>query len=195
MAILRSLYYSIRFRGVMLLSRHTKVRLESNSKVIFSKNGRLTLGLEYHAVANSCVLHLGANSVLSIEGSVSIKKGCLVSLGSNAELFIGDKTFLNENSKIIIYKKCTIGRGCALSYDVIITDSDVHQFESSDIHKDVVIGSNVWVGFRCSITKGALIGNGCTVACNSLVNGVYPSRSLIAGSPAKVIKENISWKR
>lgn len=54
----------------------------------------------------------------------------------------------------------------------------------------IEIGDDVWVGANSTILKGAKIGNGCIIATGSVVlGGVYPDRSLIAGNPARVIKE------
>jgi len=56
--------------------------------------------------------------------------------------------------------------------------------------EEIVIGDNVWVGANCTILKGAKIGNGCIVAAGSVViRGEYPERSLLAGNPARVVKE------
>ena len=54
----------------------------------------------------------------------------------------------------------------------------------------VVIGDDVWVGANSTILKGAKIGSGSIVATGSVVlKGEYPENSLIAGNPAKVIKQ------
>ncbi len=54
----------------------------------------------------------------------------------------------------------------------------------------ISIGNNVWVGVNACIFKGAKIGNHCVIASNSIVTaGTYDDHSVIAGSPAKVIKK------
>lgn len=54
----------------------------------------------------------------------------------------------------------------------------------------IIIGSDVWIGANVTILKGAKIGDGCIVASGSVVlKGDYPAQSLIAGNPAKVVKE------
>lgn len=54
----------------------------------------------------------------------------------------------------------------------------------------IVIGDDVWVGANVTILKGAKIGSGCVIATGSVVvRGEYPANSILAGSPAKVIKQ------
>ena len=53
----------------------------------------------------------------------------------------------------------------------------------------IIIGDDVWVCAGATILKGARIGNGCIVASGAVVRrGEYPPNSVLAGSPAKVVK-------
>lgn len=55
--------------------------------------------------------------------------------------------------------------------------------------EEIVIGNNVWLGAQTTILKGARIGDGCVVAARAVVlKGDYPPNSILAGSPAKVIR-------
>jgi len=47
---------------------------------------------------------------------------------------------------------------------------------------------------RAIILKSVKKGNGSIIAAGALVNKDIPANCLAAGVPAKVIKENISWK-
>ena len=44
------------------------------------------------------------------------------------------------------------------------------------------------------ILKGVTIGEGAVVAAGAVVTKDVPAYTLVAGVPAKVIKENIQWK-
>lgn len=64
------------------------------------------------------------------------------------------------------------------------------------LEKDTLIniGSFNWIGNRCSIMKGTITPNNVIIASNSLCNKDYsltPEFSVLAGSPAKVVKNNI----
>lgn len=60
----------------------------------------------------------------------------------------------------------------------------------------VFIGNHVWVTSECIINKNVKIGNNNVVAQRSVLNKSYESENcLIAGTPAKVVVNNIKWVR
>jgi acetyltransferase-like isoleucine patch superfamily enzyme len=60
---------------------------------------------------------------------------------------------------------------------------------------DILIGRHVWIGSWANIAKSTCIADGCIVAQSSLVSGRHDTpNTLIAGMPAKDIKNNYSWK-
>jgi acetyltransferase-like isoleucine patch superfamily enzyme len=60
-------------------------------------------------------------------------------------------------------------------------------------NKPIVIEDNVWIGCNVIILKGVTIGAGSIVAAGSIVTKNVPADSIVAGNPAKVIKENVKW--
>lgn len=52
----------------------------------------------------------------------------------------------------------------------------------------VTIGDNVWIGDNSVILGPASIGSGAIIGANSVVRGVVPSNSIVAGAPARLIK-------
>jgi acetyltransferase-like isoleucine patch superfamily enzyme len=52
----------------------------------------------------------------------------------------------------------------------------------------VIIGRNVWIGDGTAILGGAHIGDGAIIGANSVVNGLIPSHTMAAGSPARPIR-------
>ena len=54
---------------------------------------------------------------------------------------------------------------------------------------EISIGRNVWIGDRVSILSGVSIGDNAIIGAGSIVTHNIPSNSLVAGAPAKVIKQ------
>lgn len=68
----------------------------------------------------------------------------------------------------------------------------------------ITIGNDVWIGMGAYIMPGVNIGNGVTIAANSVVTGDVSDYTVVAGVPANVIKvkyakyiiyklNNIAW--
>lgn len=92
--------------------------------------------------------------------------------------------------------KITMG-DCGLA-DTVIYNTDYHpiyDFNGKHINpnKDVVIEDNVWVGRKTTVLKGVTLGNGCILGFGCIVSKDVPPHCIVAGQPAKVVKENIVW--
>ncbi|MEH6579687.1 MAG: phenylacetic acid degradation protein PaaY [Amphritea sp.] len=80
-----------------------------------------------------------------------------------------------------------------------IVEEDGHIGHGAVLH-GCVIGKNALVGMNSVIMDGAVIGESSIVAAMSFVKASFdvPARTLVAGSPAKIIKElgdkEIAWK-
>jgi acetyltransferase-like isoleucine patch superfamily enzyme len=114
--------------------------------------------------------------------------------GDGATVAIGARTYLNERIRITCKRSVEIGEDCAIAWDVWITDTDYHSLDGADPIAPVSIGDHVWIGARSAILKGVDIGTDAVVAAGSVVTKDVPARALVAGNPARVIRENVSWK-
>lgn len=65
-----------------------------------------------------------------------------------------------------------------------------HDF-SRGIHKDTVIGKRCFIGANAIIMCGITIGDEVIVGAGSVVTKDVPSRCIVAGNPARIIRENI----
>lgn len=52
----------------------------------------------------------------------------------------------------------------------------------------IVIGNNVWIGAKATVTKGVSIGDNSVIAANAVVTRDIPAGTLAAGVPARVIR-------
>ncbi len=57
---------------------------------------------------------------------------------------------------------------------------------------DTVIGNDVWIGYDALIMPGVKIGNGAIVSSRSVVANDVPAFTIVAGNPAKPLKERFA---
>ena len=59
----------------------------------------------------------------------------------------------------------------------------------------VIIGNHCWIGSRVEMCKNAILPNNTIVGACSLVSKKFINEyTIIAGNPAKIIKENVDWR-
>jgi len=74
-----------------------------------------------------------------------------------------------------------------------LSDADWHDLQhriyAPGNHSAIVLGNNVWVGDSALICKGVTIGDNSIVGAWSVVTKDVPANVVVAGNPAKVIRE------
>lgn len=149
-----------------------------------------------------------SGSALKIRGNVALQAGSegSVSIGDNVELVgdLGRSTFFKVGGNLKIADEVFVNRGCEihattdviLGYDatlapgIIIRDSDMHAVDGGEIKRGPVkIGRGAWLGTRSIILKGVTVGTGAVVGAGSVVTNDVPPKSVVAGNPARVIRE------
>ncbi len=165
----------------------------SNNLIVFSDD----------TVINNCIIKINGSNNVFIVGKESLLTGVSVTCDDdNNKITIGDNVDIHRNS--VLYsaegKKINIGSDCMISYDVEIRSSDAHSLmdcmgERTNSASDVEIGKNVWICQKTLVLKGTDIGEGSCVGAMSLLTGKkYGMKTLIAGVPAREVRQNISWK-
>jgi acetyltransferase-like isoleucine patch superfamily enzyme len=194
-AVFKSMYYSFRFRGVILIGKKVNIILNKNSRINVSNNGAFKIGLKYIS-PNYTTLFIGDNSTLYVY-SAEIMRGCQIVIMENAHLYLGYDSFINENTTIEVRNKVVIGNGCAIAKNNYITDSDIHKViengKEKIFTKPIVIKNKVWIGLNTIVLKGVTLDNNSIVAAGSVVVKDVASGTIVAGNPAKEIKRNVSW--
>jgi acetyltransferase-like isoleucine patch superfamily enzyme len=120
----------------------------------------------------------------------------LRTMTSSASIVIGDDVGIS-GATICSAMSVTIGSRSMLGADVIVCDTDFHPVlpegrrhakTPTPRNDDAVkIGTDVFVGARSIVLKGATIGDGSVIGAGSVVTGDVPARSVAAGVPARVI--------
>lgn len=197
----KSVYNSLRYTGtVSSLVVTSPVITIISPETTFDLNGRFTIGTgrrdathpriarsKFSTTDTALISHtgddmgiIGPASILHVEGNFSI----------------GD-SYVNSHARILCGDEITIGDDVAIAWNVEILDDDRHEISiggtTSEQTAPITIEDDVWIGHDVSIHKGVTIHEGSVVASDSVVTSDVPSNTLAAGTPAEVIRENVSW--
>lgn len=149
-------------------------------------------------------LRMEKNTTLQLHGGpldryankvYNLRYGAYIEIVNGGKLTIGQGA-CNVGLTIMCAKEVTIGNGVRIGRDVSIRDWNGPHVIINDTfvnHAPVHIENHVWLCSGCTIMPGVTIGEGSVVAANSTVTKDVPPHSLVGGSPAKVLKENIEW--
>jgi acetyltransferase-like isoleucine patch superfamily enzyme len=168
-----------------------------NSKIIV-ENGTAKIGyLTGWGLKENCRIRM-TDSTLHIVGNVSLRPGFSI-WAVGATIVIRDGTVINQQTSIVASRRVEIGEHCHIARNVTIMDNDMHKYATgadkpARICKEVIIKDHVWIGMNAMILKGVTVGEGAIVAAGSIVTKDVKERTLVAGVPANVIRENVVWE-
>ena len=160
----------------------------------------------------SGMLFLGRRLELQIGRRGQIRFGKLVWIGDGTKIRshegvveIGDKTVFGQECTVSAYQRVRIGEQCVIADRAMFIDFDhgvvdvERPIRLQGIYKrDVVIGSNVWVGYGACVLRGVSVGDNAIIGSNSVVTKDVPANAVVGGVPAKVIRmrdapETLRW--
>ena len=169
-----------------------KIRIDKNNKLIIAKTSSL----------KGCNIRIrGENNFVEFKENTSFRNTKIEVRGKNCTLIVGRGTGTGDDTYISVREngtKIIIGENCMFSRNSKIMTSDGHDILTNGVRingaKDIVIGNNVWITDNVTVLKGVTVGDGAVLAINSTVTKDVPSNSIVAGNPARVVKEEIEWK-
>ena len=140
-------------------------------------------------------------------GEESLIEGSLVCERDGAALFIGRHTFIGSNTILASASSITVGDDVLISSGCRILDHNSHavawyhrQHDAREWYhgrKDwthvptapVHIRDKAWIGLNVILLKGVEIGEGAVVGAGAVVTKTVPSYTVVAGNPARVLRE------
>jgi tetrahydrodipicolinate N-acetyltransferase len=182
----------------VLIGSKWRFALASDSRIELGPCARLLLGGGNQRVLDSGrgSIRMGPRSTLRVLGSARLGSGSAVRLSPGACLTIGDGVLLGARTTILVAGSVEIQGGTVGAWDVTIMDHDAHQIEYAEAESGptpIVIGQRCWLGFGATVLKGVTIEDGSVVAARAVVTRRVPAKSVVAGSPARVVRSSVEW--
>lgn len=196
-----------RHRGALLLTslRTRNVRRMRNvrgglglwagrsARVRTDSEARLELGAD---------IWLGDHSSLTVEGAGCLELGDRVSLNEHCHLVcsgtlkLGADVGINNHSVIHCHGDAVIGADTMIGSYAFITDSghctdDLEtpmRLQGNLPPTPLVIGEDVWIGTKVTITRGVTIGKKAIIGANSVVTRDIGAYEIWGGVPARFLK-------
>lgn len=117
-----------------------------------------------------------------------------------ARLAVGNRVRFARGAKVLAQHSIEIGDDVRVGEYAAVMDSDHHAVEEGRPTRmaPVRIGDNVWIGRGATIMPGVVIGDHSVVAAGSVVTHDVPPRTLVAGVPARVVRQidaSEHWRR
>ena len=148
---------------------------------------------------------IGAGTLIGAQVSLSAGMVPGQDLGPVPVLQIGDRCVIGRGSHIVAHHSLVIGDDVFTGPYVYITDQN-HGYADPDVpigrqmprNAAVQIGSGSWLGAGAVVLPGACIGRNVVIAAGSVVRGTIPDRCVVAGVPARVVREYTAgqgWSR
>ena len=147
----------------------------------------------FYISGNNNTVRIGPWSTL-INGEICIEDdGNEIILGEHTRILGKTHLAAIEGTKIVI------GKDSMFSSDVHFRTGDSHSIldmsgKRINGSEDIVIGEHVWVGTKVTCLKGARVPDHSIIGACALVTGKFHTPNcVLAGVPAKIVKENVDW--
>ncbi|MCB0501083.1 MAG: acyltransferase [Bacteroidetes bacterium] len=200
----------------MLKRIFTKILRRKSILSIYTKKGYAKIGKNSITKDTNLIVRKEKTSAFFAVGDNSIVQGNFIFENENGTIAIGNRSFIGGGNFISI-NNITIGNDVMFSWGCTVMDNDAHslswEHRKADVKdwkrgidenkigyyknwvnvcsKPIVIKDKAWIGFNVIILKGVTIGEGAIVAAGSVITKDVPDFTIVAGNPARVIKETI----
>lgn len=147
-----------------------------------------------------CIIDIQKGSSVTFHGQATIGSGSLLRVEQGGYFSMGHRCRIGARCKLFCTKRILLGSEIDISWESQIFDTNFHYMQNTSTGEviepngEIFVGDNCWIGNRVNIMRGAVIPDNSIVASNSLVNKNWSKiepYSMLAGSPAKVVKTNI----
>lgn len=142
-------------------------------------------------------IHVGLNCTIGKNAILTSISHDLIQSISNSHITIGNNVYIGHNVNIHSMGLLSIGDGCVLS-DYVYISNVSHGFNPNsglimqqqlEYKGSIKINNNTFIGFNAKILPSVELGEWCIVGSGSVVTKSFPSYSMIAGNPARLLRK------
>jgi acetyltransferase-like isoleucine patch superfamily enzyme len=177
------------FSFVINIIRSIRRKYSNTKNVLYTKMFK-----KYMRIGDGTIITVGTK--ITNPSKISIGENCTLGTGTrlytelvSGNLTIGHNVQVNNNVYLDFSGDLIINDNCLISEETkIYTHSHGYDPRSTPIPQPSIIGRDVWIGSRAMLMAGVNIGDGAIIAAGSVVTKDVPAYSIVAGNPAKVIK-------
>lgn len=168
---------------------------------IKARNNRLTIGKGVQLTGRCRVLFRGSGSAVQIGSHNWIGGDMELAINSASYFRTGERCTFESLSVVTHDGGISVGDDCMLSVRVNMQQSDSHPIfdagsgQRINSGRNITIGNHVWVGFEAFLLGGCTIGNDCIVGARAVTSGRFSDGVVLAGSPARVVREGVTWRK
>ena len=167
----------------------------SNNLIRINKPAKYINSKIFIRANDSCICIGKSDFLHNLQINVGCRNSQFLEIGDHTNC-CGLNIFLNEHKA-----GCIIGKNCLFSSPITIWSTDGHVITEQETKKiinhiktPVTIGNNCWIGTFCILTKNAILPNYTICGAGSVITKKFEQEhTLLAGNPAKIIKEGINW--
>jgi acetyltransferase-like isoleucine patch superfamily enzyme len=160
-----------RFHGVPIIQKH--------------RHSVMRFGLGFSLRSSTCSNPLGPNHPVIL---CTLQAGAVLEIGAN---------FGMTGGTICTAERIAIGDNVTVGANTTIIDTDFHPLDPKvrrlrpqDARTaPIIIEDDVFIGMNSLILKGVTIGKGSVVGAGSVVTKDVPPSVIVAGNPARVVRE------
>jgi 2,3,4,5-tetrahydropyridine-2,6-dicarboxylate N-acetyltransferase len=180
----------------------TKTFINGNTGIVFGEWSEINAALEANQGQiedyvvendrrNSAIPLLNTKNInariepgVIIRDQVEIGDNAVIMMGAviNIGAVIGEKTMIDMN--VVLGGRATVGKSCHIGAGTVL--AGVIEPPSA---KPVVIEDDVVIGANAVVLEGVTVGKGAVVAAGAVVIDDVPPYTVVAGTPARKIKD------
>lgn len=177
--------------------------IQVGSRIQLCGNGNRVVLEKGSILLNSLVKIQGDNNMVILKAHSYVSGAELWLEDIHCELSVGERTFVGHHSHLACTEngsRLIIGNDGMISSNVQIRTGDSHSIIDLDgirinQAQSVVIGDHCWLGEGAKVMKGVTLEGDVIVSTGAIVTKSFENNVLIGGTPAKVLKDNVSWDK